>query len=158
MLEQFRCVRRSMTLTVGGCSRLWQSAQDKKPDPWEGRHACRSCTLGARHAGKAPTNAVAADAWAMICDRCTRHADRMIGGRLCVSCWNRAREARVGFNRKGGRPQLLDRLRTQRVTVTESGAARVVEEANVLGAAEIMIHIARAAPGPVAFGWSNPNG
>ena len=157
MLEMFTCVRRSMTLSKAGCSRLWQSSHDDKPAVWEGRHTCRSCTLGARHAGKQPTNMVAADAWALVCGRCTRPAERLIGGRLCVSSWNRHREAMVGRNCKGGRPLLLDRLRTQRVAVSESGAARIVEEAHVLGAAEILVHLARTASGPIAFGWGNLN-
>src|SRR5450759_2593872 len=100
-----------MTLSTSGCGRLWEAAQikhaAKKLEPWEGIATCHTCPIGARNAGR-EMEAVfqPAAALACYCPRCNRPASRLINGRLCISCYNRDREAAIGRNAKGSRPRL----------------------------------------------------
>src|ERR1035437_9016007 len=97
-LEMMRCDRRDMTLSTAGCGRLWEAAQikhaAKKLEVWEGIAACHTCPIGARNAGR-EVEAVfqPAAALAAYCPRCSKPASRLINGRLCISCYNRDREA-----------------------------------------------------------------
>lgn len=45
-----------------------------------------------------------------ICARCHRGAMRLIWGHICVSCYNREREAVIGRNAKGRAPVKIGRL------------------------------------------------
>ncbi|WP_158933017.1 hypothetical protein [Acidisphaera sp. S103] len=152
-LEMMRCDKRSMTLSKAGCARLWLSAQEDRPKEWEGRFACIGCRVGAMGAGKPmPVTTEAVEAWRNVCPRCRRPAQRMIGNRFCVSCWNRNREATVMKNSKGNPPQvLLARLHSEIVAVSDGAATRVVREESVVDLAEIIVLHARAATGALAF-------
>ncbi|TCI00176.1 hypothetical protein EJV46_05865 [Roseococcus sp. SYP-B2431] len=151
--ELFRCERQGARLTVPACARMWRSARETRPAPWESRHHCLGCPVGAGNAGeKVETVALGAEEWRLVCCRCLRRAERLIHRKFCVSCFNRDREARIGRNAKGQTPRLVARLRPISIVVPQAGAVRTVTEARVLGAWEIMVAIARQATGPVAFG------
>lgn len=155
--EMMRCDRRNMTLSRPGCAKLWLSAntgeKDRRPKPWEGRAACVACPLGATNAGveQSPV-AGAVESIRMICPRCERPAQRLIHDRLCVSCYNREREALIGKNAKGGRPRLCDVLHQESVVVVERGIARLVRVGPVTSAAEVVIGLSRRASCPPLFG------
>jgi hypothetical protein len=97
--DLFACARHNMRLTATGCARMWLTTRDLQnaPKPWEGRSGCTTCPVGATHAGQA-LSPVAAYALAVrkICPRCRRVAERLVHGRLCISCYNRDREAKLG--------------------------------------------------------------
>ena len=158
MPRTMHCGRRNMTLTHAGCGRLWEAAQAKhaakKLEPWEGIAACWTCPIGARNAGReAEAVFEPAAALACICPRCDRPASRLINGRLCISCYNRDREALVGRDAKGNRPVLCDQLHDERIVVMADGSARIESVPRVISPVEAMIRIARHAKAPVAFGW-----
>lgn len=155
-IETFRCDRQAMTLTRGGCARLWESLKDKPPQPFEGRWQCRACPIGAAHAGVAEPQAEADTAATEIaleglCPRCERKGNRLIGGHLCVSCYNRAREIVRGKNRKGNPPKVVQaRLAPLTLIVADPEAAhtsRATIFASVTGGAEAMLTAAKAAHG-----------
>lgn len=152
--KMFRCDRRSMTLSVPACASLWRSAQAKRPEPWEGKFACRTCPVGAQHAGCAmPQEVEATEALRLVCPRCERDASRLIRSRLCISCYNREQEVIRGRNAKGGTPRLSGRLHTERLSVVEpGGGTRIVRRENVIGASEAIIALAKTAKGGMAFG------
>ena len=154
-----RCDRRTMTLTAAGCGRLWSAAQAKhaegKLEPWEGIATCRTCPIGAKNAGReAEAVFQPAAALACICPRCDRPAARLINERLCISCYNRDREALRGRDAKGRRPRLCDQLHDERIAVMADGSARIQIVSRVIGPVEAMIHISRNAKAPIAFGWA----
>jgi hypothetical protein len=150
--EMMRCDRLQMTLSRPGCARLWEAAARKRPEAWEGRAACRNCSIGAANAGKkVDPSTVALDEIRMVCSRCTRTASRLINNELCVSCYNRHREVLVGRNAKGHRPLLADVLHRQIIAVIERDGDRMVRSSLAVGAAELMIAAARRASGPIAF-------
>ncbi len=159
----FTCDRQGMRLTEAGCARLWKSARKKRPEPWEGRHHCLGCPIGARHAGvEIEPVALDAEHWRLVCNRCLRRSDRLILGRHCVSCFNRQAEVRRGRNSKGGRPRLADRLRSVTVAVARAGSVDLLTADDVIGPAELMVRVARTATSRVAFGppaqaWEVPD-
>ena len=155
-LEMMRCERRNMTLSRPGCAKLWLSAntgeKDRRPKPWEGRAACVVCPLGALNAGVEQSPAAGAvESIRMICPRCERPAQRLIHDRLCVSCYNREREALIGKNAKGGRPRLCDVLHARKIAVTDAAGTRDVRAPSVASASEVMLAAAKKATGWLAF-------
>lgn len=148
----FDCARRRLRLTEAGCARLFLSARADRPQPHEGRHACLACPVGAAHAGVAMAAPAAIEALRAVCSRCRRLRDRLVHGHLCLSCYNRDREARLGRNCKGGVPRLVARLHPVRIAVTDgAGHARIVER-DALDVAELLIATAQAATEPVTIG------
>ncbi len=154
-LMMFHCERKAMRLTVGACAKLWTSASNEKdrPAPWEGRHACIGCPVGAANCGQtiAPIQA-AIEAVRDICPRCMQPGRRLIGRDLCVSCYNRDREALAGCDRKGHRPLFTVLLRKRDIIVCRGGDRVQVESHRARSRDEIIVRVVKRATGPVAFG------
>ena len=154
-LQMVRCDRQQMTLTAAGCARLYRSAAESEPQPWEGRSHCRGCVVGAVRAGIAAPVAIATaalDHLKKICPRCQRPTARLINGKHCVSCYNRQREAEKGRNAKGGRPRLCARLYTATLAVTAGPVTHLEAVAAVTSLAEAVARVARGAGAPVTLG------
>lgn len=156
-LELFRCERRALSLTKASCAASWQAAERKRPEPWEGRWHCRTCPIGAAHAGKPqPATAATVESLQCLCPRCQRQAPRLINGRLCVSCYNREREALRGRNAKGGVPRLTAILHDDTVLTVRDGILRLHVVRRVTNAAESMMVLGRAATGSGSLAFSRP--
>jgi hypothetical protein len=96
--ELFTCTHRpgGLRLTPAACARSWTQAQRLAPDLRPGI-ACSTCPVGAANAGQAP-----APERPMNCAWCGRsHRRLVLGGLLCVSCYNRLRELCRGKNARG---------------------------------------------------------
>ncbi len=165
-IETFRCEKRQLTLSRRGCARLHESASCERPQPWEGRAACRLCRTGAenRHkflGGPPPTPGptfAAAEAWGPVCVRCRRISDRLIRQRLCPSCYNRQLEVVTGRNAKGNRPALTDVLRPHAVAIVDTdGRVSRAEEPLAASRLEVILATVKNVSGPVAFGWAAAN-
>lgn len=153
LFDLFTCERQAMRLTRPACAKLWISAKRNRPQPWEGRHSCLACPVGASHAGQTvEPNAAAAEAYRTLCPRCFRLASRMIQGEFCVSCYNRDREVQIGRDRKGARPKLADRLHPIATRVRRDGRAAVVRMERVIGLPEVMLRLAKTERGSLAIG------
>lgn len=101
--EMFRCGSWHATMTVASCAKRWRRQRNAiVPD----RDACYGCIIGAAHAGEKPDRRSRIFHWP-LCPRCRRRCERMIGRRVCISCYNRQREFFSGRNAKGGRPRLV---------------------------------------------------
>ena len=87
----FDCTALRATLSPSSCAANWRAGRDGS--------ACRGCRIGATHAGL--PDAPPPPTCSTICCRCGRGVTRVIGGCLCVSCFNRARECIRQENRKG---------------------------------------------------------
>ncbi len=149
-----------MRLTTAGCARLFLSTRDRRPCPWEGRRACVGCQIGVVNAGGQPAGPVelAAEIWKDCCSRCQVSGSRLVGGHLCVSCYNRDREARAGRNAKGTRPGLADAIHPVTIIMTRAGEVERLHADRVLSAAELMVAAAKATTSPMMFGWGAPGG
>jgi len=157
-IELIDCARRKLRLTAPACARFWSASNPVSPPVWEGRIACHQCPAGAARAGATlDTSQIARDRLARVCARCLKTSDRIINGRLCVSCYNRDREVKIGRNRKGGVPvRTLRKLFACRVVVVESGRIEVIERDKVSGPVELAICRLRRAKTSIVFGWAPP--
>jgi hypothetical protein len=86
-----------------------------------------------------------------ICARCLLESDRMIHGYLCVSCYNREREYRIGRNAKGKppvkHPDLIDvRLRVFDPAKPRANPIQVVRDCCSLREAMVRV-FQQAGPG-----------
>lgn len=146
----FRCEAMHATLSVEACASNWRRAHaGEDGSQWR----CKGCKVGALHAGE-----TAANLWfghgQMICARCHRGAIRLIGGDLCVSCYNRQREWILGTNAKGRYPTKMKPLGRREVMVHGSGRDRwVVKRECSRDLTELVISILRDSSHRVAFAW-----
>lgn len=104
----FTCARHpgDLQITPATCAGLWARARRSPEDALVRLAPCVGCQIGAGHAG-APvsTRSAPCGSGAAFCARCGGgSARRLIGGRLCMNCYNRGREAQVGRNARGGPP------------------------------------------------------
>lgn len=172
-LKFFRCEPHRATLTTKGCASRWREAQDRDPvqvrqlpareqqaarakagcESRAGLDVCRSCPIGAAHAGARHVQ-YSRIYGASICPRCMKGATRMIGGRVCVSCYNRARELAAGRNARGNAPvELLQRAPHEiELRIEVDG---VSDRSRMVGVAlsEVMIQTLRTTRGTVAFAF-----
>ena len=128
-------------------------AREEPPASWDPKSACQFCPVGAANAGApiAPM-AEAVQSLTRHCSRCEKPAARRINGLFCISCYNRDREARIGRNAKGTRPQLCDKLHTAHIVVATSAGITVATLPRVARRTEAMALLARESTQPMAFG------
>jgi hypothetical protein len=96
----FRCSAYGCTMSTEACAGRFQAAQTAKDEALFPIEKCRQCAIGAVHAGTSVVHRSRIFE-RKICPRCLKGTTRIIGGRRCVSCYNREREMRIGRNRKG---------------------------------------------------------
>jgi hypothetical protein len=135
---------------------LAQNKTDAVKDSRASLDTCRSCAIGAAHAGGTHV-AYSRIFGASICPRCRKGATRMIGGRVCVSCYNRGRELAKGRNGRGNRPvELMARApATLEIRIAINGMANA-ERVVAVDRAEVMIQTLRTTKGAVEFGYAPP--
>lgn len=110
--RHFECEKIRGTLDTATCANRWLGA--KKDRDAVRFMACRGCVIGEIHAtGVDSLKAVRVSGSRTIvstpdegrrCTRCGRGGSRIVGGTLCVSCWNRQREFILKCNAKGKAP------------------------------------------------------
>lgn len=146
-----------MRLSTSACIKLWNSTQERRPDPWEGRHACLTCPIGAANAGQTKEQAEAiraSESLRRICPRCHRRASRLINGLHCVSCYNRAREVARGKNAKGNLPvEVLASLGQSTVAFVVPGGSDATETfPSVMSLGEAILLATKRAGSRIEFG------
>lgn len=136
-VQHFECQAQRCTLSVTSCAAQYRRA--KAPDSGS---ACRGCRLGAEHAGEKLTSTPR-----RLCCRCGRTDQRLVGGQVCVSCYNRQRELLVGRNGKGQFPSHARHVRPADVFVT---GGRTIHVAHVADIAEAVLLALVRYPGAAA--------
>ena len=154
-LDIFRCNTRSATLSVESCARMWTAAQDAEGRKAERLEMCRSCPIGACHAG-GEVKRISRYYGSSICPRCRRGATRMIEGTRCISCYNREREIRSGKNARGTAPSKLAPLFPIEVNVIVGGVVTRHRHALARDMLEPMIEILSRTKGEVSFAFAGP--
>lgn len=149
----FRCDRLHATLSTDACAANWRAANESHD---ERREACRSCPIGALHAGHADASTSPLKG-TLICSRCHRLSSRgwLIGKWLCVSCWNREREWVRGRNAKGGKPTKMARLDPRSIRVDEAGDVKTLYRQLTRDVDELVVGALRDCQDRVAF-MANP--
>jgi hypothetical protein len=157
-LTMIDCARARLRLTESACARFWLNSNPVAPPVWQGCHRCHGCPAGAARVGVAvdPWQAVR-DALAHTCVRCRRLSGRIIGKRLCPSCFNRERELIRGRNAKGHVPRVVARrLFRCRVLAVQGDAVAPVERDIAAGPLELILSQVSRAKAQIAFGWAPP--
>lgn len=137
-LRMFRCEDQDATLSTRGCADRWTRAQETAgADSLSG---CARCPIGAVHAGK-PAVTFSPSYGSSRCPRCG-YGYRLIGDRVCVSCYNREGELKRARNTRGNRPRFLPALITLPVHLAIDG--RLAPRLEVRAAVE---HVAKVKTG-----------
>jgi len=105
-VSYFACERLRAKFPVDACAQMWRQANHERN---ENRMACKSCPIGAAHAGETAAS-LSPLKNTLICGRCHRRSNRLVGKHLCVSCKNREYEYLKGRNAKGAKPVKLKSL------------------------------------------------
>lgn len=114
--KYFNCEKQHCTLSDTSCA-----AQFKRQKTNCSGSVCTGCEVGALHAGE-----VIVLGWpAKMCCRCGGTDKRIISKRVCVSCYNRERELKLGKNAKGKAPIHAKPMKSIEVYVTGKGWAKV---------------------------------
>lgn len=144
----FACTRLRAKLQVTACEERWKRANDKPPG--EIYDPCKNCQLGARHAGV--DNASLSPLCGMaICARCHRGTTRLVNKHLCISCYNREREVRVGRNSRGTKPVKHPPIAKIKTRV-KAGGEIVNVERQAVGMDEVVVALLRDTGKQVTFG------
>lgn len=94
----FDCPRLRATLSAANCADNWRHRKCL---------SCNGCPIGAEHAGEKPAPPTRTR---LPCVRCGRSDLRLLSRCLCISCYNRLREAVKMRNSKGTIPEIARRL------------------------------------------------
>jgi hypothetical protein len=151
----FRCEPYRATVSTKTCAARWTKAQDARGDLGAALAACRACATGAAHAGRGRVR-YSPHYRSGVCPRCGEGGRRIIGGRVCVSDYNRSREMRAGKNARGNVPiELLQRpLHRVEVLVEVDGEARRLVDRETSGLTETLIQVLRTHTGEISFAFA----
>lgn len=143
----FRCDALSASLSVEAC------AQNFGPD--SPRAPCRTCPIGAKHAGKSVIRAHwlrNSDACAR-CQRPTTNRPWLILGIFCPSCYNREREWVRGRNAKGNKPSGIVPLQPRGLVSfsVDGGEGEIFARDRTLSMHELMFSAVRKSSTHMAF-------
>jgi hypothetical protein len=150
----FRCEPFRATLSTKACGDRFRQAQTAKGADGERFEKCRSCPIGAAHAGvqhvyRSPIFGLS------ICPRSRRWASRLIHGRLGVGAYNRTLEVVKGRNAKGRPPELV--LEPRRIALTLNGERIELRDALTHDTVEMVVAVLRTVPGRIIFTRARPN-
>lgn len=146
----FRCDRYRATLSTTACAGNWRRANHDNDDE---RYRCKSCPLGAIHAGETAAS-MSPMMGTTICARCHRMAPRLIRGMICVSCYNREREWLIGKNAKGTKPVKLMPLGHRRIRYMAGDRPHTLALQHTADTVELMVAALRDSKKTVAFGFA----
>jgi hypothetical protein len=147
----FRCKKRSASLTVEACAKMWVQSQNRgQNQELERFFVCRGCQIGAMHAG---TEAASYSQFYAkpICGRCLRGTMRLVQGHLCVSCYNREAEWRKGKNARGVPPAKHPELHRLFLSMKTGGKVKTLAKPAICRD-ELVVAALRDEPQQVAFG------
>lgn len=147
----FKCERRDATLQVSSCASQWKAA-NSKANP-ECNMSCRSCPIGAMHAGEGDVH-MSQLRGIEICSRCHRVGMRLVSGDICVSCWNRQREVLVGKNARGRKPMNHPPIQPMQITYVCGQEVLTLKRQHAVCAEELVIAALRDSTRQVFFGFS----
>lgn len=154
-LKLFRCKPYSVTLSTKACGARHLEAREATGRDAERILHCRSCPIGALHAGQEQLHF---SFWydKPICPRCHKTWLRLIGNCRCVSCYNRERELASGRNAKGKVPYGVKPIHDIAFTYMRDGevcrySGRAVDRS------ESILQLLRTKRGRLTFAFSADN-
>lgn len=146
----FECERRNARIQVSSCASMWKAANSKSSA--ECNMSCRTCPIGAMHAGEGEV-AMSHLRGVEMCSRCHRVGMRLVGGDICVSCWNRQREVIIGKNARGRKPLNHPPLLPHAITVMTGKKLVTIKRTHAICTDELVISALRDSTRQVFFGF-----
>lgn len=147
----FRCDRLAATLKVESCAAMWREANASQHGAQK-NFKCMQCRVGAEHAGEVD----ASQSWLRsipACSRCHRADLRLVGGNICIGCYNRQREWVVGRNGKGKFPVRCAPLEPRAVVYVVQGRVERLSRPLTTGTLELVVEVLRDSQKRAVFGW-----
>lgn len=154
--QYFDCPHGMGMLSVKACAAAYCDAMSPSGLKEGRRASCRSCPVGAMHAGVSPVEqSLSRFLGSGTCSRCHGDARRLIRGSICVSCYNREREVLLDRNAKGGKPIHGKPIYSLTVSINiENGQqAQVRRMDKVTSRQEAFLSILRCESRGVSLGW-----
>lgn len=141
--KHFSCEPLRATLSTQACAQRWAAAAPGS--------ACHQCPVGRMHdAGHNPSKRAGrrpSDRQVSACLRCGRTDLRIVKkDGVCVSCYNRSREAKVGRNGRGTPPARFTPLRPVEVAIQLQNGVTERHLIEARDEAEAVARIAHALP------------
>jgi hypothetical protein len=136
--ELVECPAYRLLLTESACATNWSAVAGRPMHTLTRLHHCLGCSMGAGRAGKeaVPTPLP------RFCCRCMRLSPRLMGRRLCPSCYNRERELRVGKNARGTDPIKITPVGQTAVRVSSNEKSHQVDLV-AASRREVALHVLR---------------
>lgn len=147
----FRCDRMRASLTTDSCAAMWRKADELSDGT---HHSCKLCPIGAVHAGEVAAS-MSPLKGTLTCARCHRSSMRLIGGQVCVSCYNRQRETLCGRNAKGKAPVKLSRLDARRMRYMAGPDIRTLVLRHTADMDELIVTALRDNKQRVVLAWNS---
>ena len=148
----FDCTRLHAGLKTTACAEMWRAANEGRSERYT---ACRSCFVGATHAGVSNASRSPIRG-ALVCQRCSRGATRLIRKAWCVSCANRQYEIIKGRNARGVAPTRLAPLAPRQVFYMANGRTVLKRMEHTTHFGELIVAVMRDSVHAVAFAWRGP--
>lgn len=147
----FRCEKLHGSMQIATCGERWKIANDMQNV--DGKFgACQNCTIGARHAGVGEISASPLRGMS-ICARCHQGTTRLVFKHLCVSCYNREREYRIGKNARGAVPVRHPELHELEVKYLDGDVPSKLRR-EAVQPVELVVAVLRDTSKPVVFGFN----
>lgn len=152
--QYFECPLGMGSLSTRSCAANYTLAMSPQGLREGRRITCRSCPVGAHHAG-IPQGGGSASRFvgSGTCARCQREAPRLIRRAICVCCYNREREVLRGRNAKGKRPVRCRPIQKIRMAVIIGSVCETRQFDAVASLAEARIITLRSEAKACVFGW-----
>lgn len=146
----FQCDRMRARLSTASCASMWRQADEINDGT---HHNCRLCPIGAVHAGEVAAS-MSPLKGSTMCARCHRTDGRLIGRMLCVSCYNRQREALLGRNAKGTAPIKIGQLEKRSIRYLHGDDIRTMALPHTVDMDELIVAALRDSKKTVVFAFN----
>ena len=150
----FTCQSGLGVMSTDFCADSHKKSKTKEFIDWNKREVCRFCPVGSLHAGDRKVVSCSRFFGSRFCARCERMTNRLVGGSLCVSCYNRERENAEGKNAKGNPLKLIRHYRDVHLLVIQGDVAKPVVSKNTISTSEAVLSVLLKSESGVMFGWA----
>lgn len=150
----FNCPSGLGKMSATFCGQLHCKANTKAHISEHRYKSCRFCLVGQLHSGKRQKASGSRLYASLLCSRCLRVSNRLVGGKVCVSCYNRFRENVAGLNAKGNPLKLVRKYHSVSLLLVKENTVTLREVSEVMSTVEGVVSVLLSETENVTFGWN----